>query len=174
LAKFNPLKIDLIRDELWINCYEEMMNLCTPDWEFFEEIDTGFKWPKYSNDVEDGCFNTLVFIREIPALNVSESEAREIQNLRDRISMAECLENSRLKICERRRKRLSLRVRKLKSELLSRFFELYPLMRIFNVQRFILCFLVYLRGSYRLGLDKAVDLAITVYSYSLASACAWF
>jgi hypothetical protein len=26
LCKFNPLKIDVIRDELWINSYQEMMD----------------------------------------------------------------------------------------------------------------------------------------------------
>lgn len=149
-----------------------MMNLCTLDWEFFEEIDKGFKWPKYEDFVEDGCFNTLIFIREQPAVQISQSESLEIQKILDRIDIAECLQTSRLKICEKKRKELRKRIVKLKCELLSRFFKLYPTMRIFNLQRFILSFLVYLRGSYRLGSDPATEIGILVYSYSLACACA--
>jgi len=162
----------MIKDELWINSYQEMMDLCTLDWEFFEEVDTGFKWPKIEEDYDEGTYNTLVYIREIPAVNVSSDYVLETQKLLDRISMAESLmESKRIKNEEERRK-LSKKIIQCKSKLLSKFFFNYPLMKIFNLQRSILSILVMLRGVYSLGSDKATDLAITVCSMLLAEALA--
>jgi hypothetical protein len=164
----------MIKEELWINSYQEMMDLCTPDWEFFEEVESGFKWPRMEDDHDEGTYNTLVYIREIPAINVSPDDVLESRKLMDRISMAESLMYSKLVKQESERRKLRKKIIQCKSKLLAKFFGNYPLMRVFNFQRSILSILVLLRGSYRLGSDKAIDLAITVCSLLLAEAYALF
>jgi hypothetical protein len=170
LCKFNPLKIDVIRDELWINSYQEMMDLCTLEWEFFEEIDVGCSWPPMEEDYDEGTFNTLVYICDNPAFCLDEDEVKRSQIIIDKIELMNSLLESKLKIREKRKINLIKKIKRYKAELLLKFFNRYPNMPCFNFQRSILCFLVLLNGSYSLCSSFPVDIAIAVCSCSLACA----
>jgi hypothetical protein len=145
-----------------------MMDLCTLEWEFFEEIDVGCSWPPMAEDYDEGTFNTLVYVCDNPAFCIDKEEAKRSQAVIDKIEFINSLLESKLKIKEEGKIKLIKKIKRYKAELLLKFFNRYPDMPCFNFQRSILCFLVLLRGSYRLRSSLPVDLAIAVCSCALA------
>jgi hypothetical protein len=151
-----------------------MMDLCTLEWEFFEEIDVGCSWPLMDEDYDEGTFNTLVYICDNPALIIDENAKRRSQEIIDKIEFMNCIAESNLKLKMDGKSKLINKIRKYKAKLLLEFFNRYPNMPCFNFQRSVLSLLVMLRGSYSLGLSVPVDLAIAGCSCALACLFLYF